>query len=195
MVVVDPSITAKTERLLLRPLRMDDAADIVLMRENPEVMLHTPTLPSSDLSSCQAWIQGCHDAPNNWNFAIELLPTFSFSYPSEALSNQPRVIGMMGAVRAPEIGYMLNQQYWGKGIATEALRAFMPLFWKHYSGENGAERFAYSEAHVDYSLMRSQNVLKKVGFRLLEVREKDFENPVLGWRDSHIYRMERPEGC
>ena len=41
MVVVDPKITAKTERLLIRPLAMEDAADVVLMRSHPEVMKHT----------------------------------------------------------------------------------------------------------------------------------------------------------
>jgi RimJ/RimL family protein N-acetyltransferase len=41
MVVVDSKIIAKTERLLLRPLVMEDAADIVLMRSHPEVMKHT----------------------------------------------------------------------------------------------------------------------------------------------------------
>jgi RimJ/RimL family protein N-acetyltransferase len=42
MVVVDPKITAKTERLLLRPLTEEDAADINNgMFSNPEVMKHT----------------------------------------------------------------------------------------------------------------------------------------------------------
>jgi RimJ/RimL family protein N-acetyltransferase len=41
MVVVDPKITAETERLLIRPLAMADAEDIVLMRRDPEVMKHT----------------------------------------------------------------------------------------------------------------------------------------------------------
>lgn len=41
MVVVDPKITARTERLLIRPLVMEDAEDIVLMRRHPEVMKHT----------------------------------------------------------------------------------------------------------------------------------------------------------
>jgi RimJ/RimL family protein N-acetyltransferase len=41
MVTVDPKITAKTERLLLRPMVMEDAGDIVLMRSHPEVMKHT----------------------------------------------------------------------------------------------------------------------------------------------------------
>ena len=41
MVVVDPHIVAKTERLLLRPLKLEDAEDVVLMRKHPEVMKHT----------------------------------------------------------------------------------------------------------------------------------------------------------
>jgi RimJ/RimL family protein N-acetyltransferase len=41
MVVVDEKYVARTERLLLRPLKLDDAADVVLMRRDPEVMKHT----------------------------------------------------------------------------------------------------------------------------------------------------------
>jgi RimJ/RimL family protein N-acetyltransferase len=41
MVVVDSKYVAKTERLLLRPLRLEDAEDVVLMRSDPEVMKHT----------------------------------------------------------------------------------------------------------------------------------------------------------
>jgi hypothetical protein len=41
MVVVDANIVARTERLFIRPLTIDDAADVVLMRKHPEVMKHT----------------------------------------------------------------------------------------------------------------------------------------------------------
>jgi RimJ/RimL family protein N-acetyltransferase len=41
MVVVDEKYVARTERLLLRPLKLDDAEDVVLMRKDPEVMKHT----------------------------------------------------------------------------------------------------------------------------------------------------------
>ncbi|KAF1979701.1 acyl-CoA N-acyltransferase [Bimuria novae-zelandiae CBS 107.79] len=184
MVVVDPKITAKTERLLVRPLTMEDAEDVVLMRSHPEVMKHTSILPSDDVEKSKAWIQGCFDRENCWNFVIELLPSAR-----EDLSS-PRVIGLIGAVRAPEVGYMLNNNYWGKGYATEALRAFMPLFFEHYSGgEQG--RFEYAEAHTDPELVASQHVLEKAGFKLHEFREKDFENPILGWRDTLVYRMYR----
>jgi hypothetical protein len=41
MVIVDPKIVARTERLLIRPLVMQDAEDVVLMRSHAEVMKHT----------------------------------------------------------------------------------------------------------------------------------------------------------
>ena len=104
----------------------------------------------------------------------------------------PRVIGLIGAVRAPEVGYMLNADYWGKGYATEAMRAFMPLFFNHFSGGK-YDKYEYAEAQTDPELESSQNVLKKVGFELCEKREKDFENPILGWRDTLVFRMARPD--
>jgi RimJ/RimL family protein N-acetyltransferase len=143
--------------------------------------------PCDDIEKSKAWIQGCHDRENCWNFSIELLPTSEDEDPT-----QPRVIGMIGAVRAPEVGYMLNANYWGKGYATEALRAFLPLFFEHYSGGE-QERFEYAVALTDTELVASQNVLQKAGFKLHERREKDFNNPVLGLRDTLVYRKYRED--
>ena len=73
--MVDSHIFAKTERLLLRPLRLEDAEDVVLMRKDPEVMKHTyvisrdplfclvlinsrSILPNDDLEKTEQWIQG-----------------------------------------------------------------------------------------------------------------------------------------
>ena len=144
---------------------------------------------------------GCHDRDDCWNFVIELLPSTKadsvLGHPSNydvEPSHEhptPRVIGLIGAVRAPEVGYMLNADYWGKGYATEAMRAFMPLFFDHFSGGD-YEKYEYAEAQTDPELEASQNVLLKVGFTLYEKREKDFENPILGWRDTLVYRMVRP---
>jgi RimJ/RimL family protein N-acetyltransferase len=87
---------------------------------------------------------------------------------------------------------MLNTEYWGKGYATEGLKAFLPLFFEHFSGgEQG--RFEYAEAHTDPELVSSQNVLLKAGCEFFELREKDFENPILGWRDTLVYRVKRPD--
>lgn len=87
---------------------------------------------------------------------------------------------------------MFNADYWGRGYATEALKAFMPLFFDHFSGGT-SDRYEYAEAHTDPDLVSSQKVLLKVGFTLHERREMDFENPTLGWRDTLVYRMARPD--
>lgn len=87
---------------------------------------------------------------------------------------------------------MLNADYWGKGYATEALRAFMPLFFDHFSGGENP-RYEYAEAHTDPELDISHKVLSKAGFELYEKREKDFENPVLGWRDTLVFRIARSD--
>jgi RimJ/RimL family protein N-acetyltransferase len=87
---------------------------------------------------------------------------------------------------------MFNASFWGQGYATEALRAFIPLFFQHFSGHEG-EMYRYAEALTDPELVSSQNVLSKAGFALYERREKDFDNPVLGIRDTLVYRLERPQ--
>ena len=87
---------------------------------------------------------------------------------------------------------MFNSNYWGKGYATEALRAFIPMFFEHFSGAEH-ERFEYALALTDTELIASQKVLTKVGFKLHERREKDFENPTLGWRSTLFYRLYRSD--
>jgi RimJ/RimL family protein N-acetyltransferase len=85
---------------------------------------------------------------------------------------------------------MFNRSYWGHGYGTEALRAFLPMFFAHYCRREH-EHYDYAVALTDTELVSSQNVLTKAGFTLRERREKDFENPVLGLRDTLVYRIER----
>jgi RimJ/RimL family protein N-acetyltransferase len=140
-----------------------------------------------DLEQTEAWIKNCHERENCWNLTIELLPTAEEEAPTGT-----RIIGLIGAVRAPEVGYMLNTNYWGKGFATEALQAFLPLFFAHYSGgEQG--RFEFAEARTDSELVSSQRVLLKCGFVFERLFEKDFENRTLGIRDTMLFRKYRPE--
>lgn len=93
---------------------------------------------------------------------------------------------MLGATHAPEIGYMLHPDFWGKGLVTEAVRAFMPLFWKKYAGV-----YDYATAEIDPGHVASRNILLKCGFTLWETIEKNFRCPTLGLRDTEVYRLPR----
>ena len=61
-----------------------------------------------------------------------------------------------------EVGYWLGREYWGKGIATEALRQFLLL-----------EATRPLHAHVATHNIGSRRVLEKCGFRLLR-EDSDF---------------------
>lgn len=55
-----------------------------------------------------------------------------------------------------EVGYWLGKEFWGKGIASEALRQFLPLI---------SERPLY--AHVAKHNIGSRRVLEKSGFKVV----------------------------
>ncbi len=65
-----------------------------------------------------------------------------------------------------EIGYWLGEEFWGKGIATEAIRQLMEKIIKDYPDviRVYAETFAFNKA--------SMKVLEKNGFHLESIRKK-----------------------
>jgi Acetyltransferases, including N-acetylases of ribosomal proteins len=65
-----------------------------------------------------------------------------------------------------DLGYRLIKRYWGNGYATEA--AFASL---NYGFDKLALEEIYADANIENA--GSNNVLKKVGFRLIETFEKE----------------------
>ena len=61
-----------------------------------------------------------------------------------------------------EVGYWIGKQYWGKGIATNALRQFLQIV-------HDRPLYAYTAKHN----IASQRVLQKCGFRLHIETEKE----------------------
>jgi RimJ/RimL family protein N-acetyltransferase len=76
-----------------------------------------------------------------------------------------------------EVGYWIGQEFWGKGIASRALRLFL---------EQVTERPLY--AHVAKHNLASRRVLEKCGFRLYG--EDTWTNPDGEHGEEYILKLE-----
>ncbi|CAL5874566.1 uncharacterized protein PFLUO_LOCUS8862 [Penicillium psychrofluorescens] len=116
--------TLTTTRLLIRPLQPTDLEAIYVLRTRPEVMKWTSA--------------GCidKDIEKTREVLNRFLPpndTATLNY-AICLKSTGELIGQGGChlYRAkhgwPEVGYMLREEFWGQGLATEFLGAWLQ-FW------------------------------------------------------------------
>jgi RimJ/RimL family protein N-acetyltransferase len=111
---------------------------------NPQAMRYWATPPHETLDQTQAWIAAmiAVDPAESDDFIVE---------------HEGRAIGKAGLWRAPEIGFILSPDVWGRGFATEALAAIIP---------RAFARFAMDAitADVDPRNTASLRVLARAGF-------------------------------
>ncbi|KAI0118273.1 acyl-CoA N-acyltransferase [Nemania sp. FL0031] len=115
----------KTERLILRPLTQDDLAALHALRTQELVMACTALgKTDKDLAETQAKLDPF------------LPPRDTTTYnPAICLASTGELIGLGGvfgresALGWPEVGYMIRTEHWGRGYATEFLRAFTEAWW------------------------------------------------------------------
>ncbi len=96
------------------------------------------------------------------------------------------VIGKVGiwSAEKSEIGFMLNQDHWGKGYMAEALTVVLPHIWKQ-----GVQRIV---ADVDPGNDGSMGILKKFAF--VETGRECRTGEVGGmWYDSVYFALEGPK--
>lgn len=90
---------------------------------------------------------------------------------------------------------MQSTAYAGKGYATEALHAYLTVYFDRVpspTASAGALGFDYVQAETDAENIASQRVLLKCGFQLVETLANSFESPMLGLRDTLVYKIARP---
>lgn len=113
--------TMRTERLVLRPVRMSDAEDLYEYSSDPQVARHVLWDAHTSIHQTRSYIR-------------YLLRQYRNAAPCTfgiALRSTGKVIGTIGFMwlqqdnRAAEVGYSLNRAYWNQGLMTEALRAIL----------------------------------------------------------------------
>ncbi len=135
----------------LRPLEKRDIPDLVRHANNPQIAYFVrdqfPSPYTDQAARAFLDMQPQSGLPQNL-----------------AITDQDRLIGMMGAVPqgdvyrlSAEFGYWVSKDYWGKGIATAAARVFVPWLFTH-------SELIRLYAHVFSFNPASRRVLEKSGF-------------------------------
>ena len=151
------------------------------------------------LQEVQEWIDERLIRPDYDGFLAELLPIENPVAPSnaerEGRQSIREVIGVLGSTAVPNIGYIFHPGYYGKGYATEALKAYMESYWDRVpplsSGKAGS--YDYASARTDVENLPSRRLLERCGFKFHRINEKCIDAPMMGGlRDDALYVIPRP---
>ena len=145
--------TIETARLVLRPFRVEDAADMFRnWAADPEVTRHLTWQPHAGVEVSQAYLtqlDAGYADPRQYEWGLEL----------KALG---QVVGALSVVRmddktdAMELGYCLGRSWWGLGLMPEAVRGILPYLFR----EVGVNRVAARHAAEN---PKSGRVMQKAG--------------------------------
>jgi RimJ/RimL family protein N-acetyltransferase len=167
--------TLRTERLVLRPLVPEDARDAYRFLSNEQVMRYWSSGPHTDIAETERYIVGNCTGGSHESWAI-------------TETGGPAIGWVNLGERRPgvyETGYILSADYWGRGLAREALGAGL----EYVFGTFGARRIF---ADTDPENMASIKMLEGMGFTREGLLRSEWETHI-GIRDSLIFGILRDE--
>lgn len=161
----------------IRSWRMGDAAAIVRHGDNPKVSAYLrDRFPSPyTLDKANEWLTNTVGKEPESLFAIE--------YQGEAVGGIGLILGTDIERVNAELGYWLGEAVWGKGLASAAIKAFLP--W-------GFERFRLTRifAITFVTNQASIRVLEKCGFQQeAYLRKSAIKRGVI--HDEYLYSVVR----
>jgi ribosomal-protein-alanine N-acetyltransferase len=150
------NIRLETERLIIRPYTMEDVTGLYETLNDPEVLKYIPEDPISIQQANEAikWLIS--------NYKISIDANFKYSFPIISKDSNTYIgwcgIGYLDYDNSKtEIYYTLKSEYWGKGYATEAMKAIVD--------------FTFNQLQIDelVAVVKPENigsikVIEKLGF-------------------------------
>lgn len=149
------------ERVKLRLLEERDAAALLALYGDPEVMRYWNHAPWRTLGEARAAIAEAHQeyaAGRSLHLAIE-------HRERQTLIGSCALYGMAPRGRSAMLGYLLSRPHWGQGYLKEALRALL----EHAMGDLRLNRL---EAEVHPGNAASIRALEGFGFKVEEQRRQ-----------------------
>lgn len=176
--------TLKSERLILRPLRIDDAAAMHIAMSDVELMTWWSSAPHKNVNETRDYITINATADQYMTWAI----TMNEVQADEAQVDEAQVDEALGWVvfvhhrdSVKEIGYILRRSHHGMGIAREAVR----LVIEHGLDDLGLRKII---ADTDPDNQSSNNLLMDMGFQKEGYLREEWHTH-LGVRDSILWGM------
>lgn len=175
-----------TPRLSLRQLLEEDLPDLVAGFGRPEVvrwLSHVPTPYGPD--DAQRWLEATtawFTSGTHWHMAIT--PRAGIEPAGDAGPWVGRLIGGINVMREgafAEIGYWLSPDWWGRGLATEAVAAVARVSLDLFSLDA-----LFATTHVDNEA--SHRVLLKAGFRHTGI-DPDHDFGLRGRQPARLYGL------
>ena len=155
------NLILETERLILRPFEKSDVEAFFEMDKNPEVhkyLWNKPILSINEVYESIEMIKQQYKDNNIGRFAMILKETSDFigwaglKYNTKIVNNK---------INFYDIGYRLNEDFWGKGYASEASFA-----WLDYGFDVMNIQQMTAAAHTDN--IASNRILQKIGMKMTE---------------------------
>ena len=164
----------ETERLVLRPITTNDAADIYEYAKNENVGKFAGFKPHENIEETKSVI---NDVLKVDNLAI-------------VYKENNKVIGTLGLHekldKIYELGYSLSEDYWHKGLMSEAVKAYIDSAFKNFN--------AYEiDAGFFLDNIRSEKLLLNLGFKYIGIHEKDYLNYDNKYKDCKRFRLTKDE--
>lgn len=144
----------ETRRLILRRVTTEDAHDMFKYLSDKDVVKHMGLVPYQTVKDVLGeirWYNSIYEEGTGIRWGI-------------TLKDFDKVIGSCGFLNMltkhyrAEVGFELSKDYWGKGIASEALEAVVKYGYHHFNLER-------IEALIEPANLPSQKLVEKRGFR------------------------------
>ncbi|MEH7009464.1 GNAT family protein [Neobacillus niacini] len=171
----------ETKRLILREVTSEDAVQMFSYLSNKDVVKHMglePFQTVEDVYDEIGWYQSIYDEGTGIRWGI-------------TLKDSDNVIGSCGFLNMKskhyraEVGFELSKDYWGKGIAYEALEAVVKVGFQHFQLER-------IEALIEPENVPSQKLVERQGF-IREGLLRHYEFTCGKFDDLYMYSILKDE--
>ena len=151
-----PEITFETTRLILRKVTPEDMDNIFEYCKNPNVARYVTWDAHQSLKDTKKFI----------NYALDSYKVGAPEPMAIILKDDPkqRMIGSVGLIPASpknrtfELGYVIAEEYWGKGLVAEAAKPLINFGFKHFAMQR-------LQCRCDILNPQSSRVMEKLGMQ------------------------------